>query len=84
MRLNSVKISRRYLIVNSGEGLLNWDGKAVTGYQAIGNGTNVYIYLETEKQPSGAFFLKEGKLISAGSGEKNACIVLKFGNNETV
>jgi predicted alpha-1,2-mannosidase len=74
-----------YLIINSGAGLLRWDGKAVTGYQAIGNGTNVYIHLETEKQPSAVFLLQEGKLINTtGYGEKNTCIVLKFGYQDSV
>ncbi|MGC1392442.1 MAG: GH92 family glycosyl hydrolase [Bacteroidales bacterium] len=71
-----------YLILNSDAGELKWNGKAASGFQTIGNGTNVYIYLETEIQPSGVFVLKDGKLIS--SAEKNACIVLKFGNQDTL
>jgi predicted alpha-1,2-mannosidase len=74
-----------YLILNSGAGELKWNGKTVSGFQTIGNGTNVYIYLETEVQPAGTFVLREGKLISSsGSEEKNACIVLKFGNQDTL
>jgi predicted alpha-1,2-mannosidase len=74
-----------YLILNSGDGELKWNGKAVSGFQTIGNGTNVYIYLETEVEPAGTFVLREGKLISSsGSEEKNACIVLKFGNQDTL
>jgi predicted alpha-1,2-mannosidase len=74
-----------YLILNSGAGELKWNGKALSGFQTIGNGTNVYIYLETEVQPTGTLVLKDGKLIgSSGSEEKNACIVLKFGNQDTV
>ena len=74
-----------YLIINSGAGELNWSGKAVSGFQTIGNGTNVFIYLETEILPAMTFVLKDGKLLStAGSQEKNACIVLKFANHDTV
>ena len=74
-----------YFIINSDEGKLKWDGKAVSGHQTIGNGTNVYIYLETEKQPVGIFTLKEGKLIATtASGEENACIVLKFENKKGI
>jgi predicted alpha-1,2-mannosidase len=74
-----------YLIINSGAGELKWNGKTVSGFQTIGNGTNVYIYLETEVRPAGTFVLKDGKLInSSGSEEKNACIVLKFGNKDSI
>jgi predicted alpha-1,2-mannosidase len=73
-----------YLIINSGAGELKWTGKAVSGYQTIGNGTTVYIYLETETQPKGTFVLKEGKLVNtSGPGEENACIVLKFANQDS-
>jgi predicted alpha-1,2-mannosidase len=73
-----------YLIINSGAGGLKWNGKAVSGYQTIGNGTTVYIYLETETQPKGTFVLKEGKLVNiSGPGEENACIVLKFVNQDS-
>jgi predicted alpha-1,2-mannosidase len=70
-----------FLILNSAGGELKWDGKAVSGSQTIGNGTSVYIYLETETQPKGTFVLKEGKLINkTGFEEKDACLVLNFGN----
>jgi predicted alpha-1,2-mannosidase len=74
-----------YLIINSGAGELKWDGKAVSGFQTIGNGTNVFIYLETEVLPTGTFVLKDGKLIStSGLEEKNSCLVLKFGNKDSI
>jgi predicted alpha-1,2-mannosidase len=74
-----------YLIINSGAGELKWDGKAISGFQTIGNGTNVFIYLETEVAPTGTFVLKDGKLIDkSASEEKNACLVLKFGNKDSI
>ncbi len=73
-----------YLIVNSEKGELKWNGKAVTGYQSIENGTSVYIYLEPETLPKETFVLKGGKLIATSeSGANNNCVVLKFGNSTT-
>ncbi|MDP4290709.1 MAG: GH92 family glycosyl hydrolase [Bacteroidota bacterium] len=66
-----------YLIINTEEGNLKWDGKSVSGYQNIGNGTKVYLYLQTDTQPEGVFALKGGKLI-ASTKEENNCIVLKL------
>lgn len=68
-----------YYIINSDGGKLSWDGKAVSGNQAIGNGTSVFIYLEPDNKPEAIFALKEGKLIAiASAAEETACIVLKF------
>jgi predicted alpha-1,2-mannosidase len=72
-----------YLILNSDGGELKWDGKAILGHQPIGNGTNVYIYLETEISPKSSSALKEGKLLTESGGE-NACIVLKFGDKDSI
>ena len=47
-----------YFIINADDGKLKWEGKAVSGHQTIGNGTNIYIYLETENQLTGIFALK--------------------------
>ena len=38
-----------YLIFNTRNGELNTDGKTISGYQKLGNNTQVYIYLETDK-----------------------------------
>lgn len=40
-----------YLIFNTGNGELSTDGKTIRGYQKLGNETQVYIYLETDKMP---------------------------------
>jgi predicted alpha-1,2-mannosidase len=73
-----------YLIINSDAGKLKWDGKTVSGYQPIGNSTNVYIYLETETLPAGIFALKEGKLLAVSGSEGNTCLVLKYENKDAI
>ena len=40
-----------YLIFNTRNGELKTDGKSISGYQKLGNHTQVYIYLETDQQP---------------------------------
>ena len=40
-----------YLIFNTGDGELKTDGKSISGYQKLGNRTQVYIYVETDKVP---------------------------------
>ncbi|GAE84581.1 alpha-1,2-mannosidase [Bacteroides reticulotermitis JCM 10512] len=40
-----------YLIFNTRDGELVTDGKTITGYQKLGNQTQVYIYLETNTPP---------------------------------
>lgn len=40
-----------YLILNSRRGKLEWDGKAVSGYQQLNNNTKVFLYLEPELLP---------------------------------
>ena len=40
-----------YLIFNTRDGELKTDGKSISGYQKLGNHTQVYIYLETDQQP---------------------------------
>ena len=40
-----------YLIFNTRNGELRTDGKAISGYQELGNNTKVYIYLETDREP---------------------------------
>ena len=67
------------LIVNSREGRLSWDGKAIVGHQVIGNGTRVYLYLQPETLPGKVLILKEGQFLEALEAEgKNASLVLKF------
>lgn len=71
-----------FLSINSRNGTLKWDGRALSGYQDIGNHTNVYIYLEPEVTPSHAAVLRDGKLEDGTVAEgTNACLVLGFGTS---
>jgi predicted alpha-1,2-mannosidase len=71
-----------YLILNSKNGGLKWDGDAVSGYQKIGENMSVYIYIKPEYKPEKVAVLKEKTLEekNEASGE-NACIILRFENN---
>ncbi len=33
------------LVINSERGGMTWDGKAIKGYQMLGNDTRVYLYM---------------------------------------
>ncbi|MBL4561702.1 MAG: GH92 family glycosyl hydrolase [Labilibaculum sp.] len=68
-----------YLILNSKQGGMTWDGKAISGYQLIENDTKVYLYLEPEELPQQVSALKSGRLIEATNAKgKNASLVLKY------
>ncbi len=45
------KEKESHLILNSRNGMLSWDGEAISGYQIIGNNTKVYIYLIPKQKP---------------------------------
>lgn len=71
-----------YLIFNTDEGKIKWTGKTLTGVQSLGNGTSVYIFMQTELQPENVFTLKDNHLAEiTGSGSENSCLVLKFKSN---
>lgn len=72
--------SPAFLILNSRNGALKWDGQAVTGFQSIDNNTRVYLYLKPEQTPVTISVLKSSGLTNdkEASG-KNACVVLKYG-----
>jgi predicted alpha-1,2-mannosidase len=68
-----------YLILNSKNGEMNWDGKAISGYQNLENDTKVYLYLIPEKQPELVSNINKGKLSVAKIAQgTNANLVLKF------
>ena len=68
-----------YLVLNSKNGKMSWDGDAIIGYQLIKNNTKVYLYLVPEEKPNQVEVLKDGSLIDEISTEgKDACIVLKY------
>lgn len=75
-----------YILVNSRNGEMKWDGKAISGYQSLDNRTKVFIYLETEVKPAAAGVLKDGAIVkgeTSASG-RNACIVLSFTDSTPV
>lgn len=68
-----------FLVLNSRQGALRWDGRAVTGYQQLANNTRVFLYLETEAFPQKVNILREGSLAESHLSEgRNASIVLHF------
>ncbi len=68
-----------FIVVNSRNGSLKWNGEALSGHQSIGNGTNVYIYMEPELAPSHTAILENGQLIDGTVVEgRDASIVLQY------
>lgn len=73
-----------YLILNSKQGEMKWDGKAITGYQILENDTKVYLYLLPEKRPELISNINNGKLLASKIAQgKNANLVLKFPQGTT-
>lgn len=69
-----------YLILNSRNGALKWDGQAVSGFQSIENNTRVYLYLKPEQAPETVSVLKPSGLTRGKEASgKNACVVLNYG-----
>ena len=78
-QLNFERDSPVFLAINSRNGSLKWDGKALSGYQHIDNGTRVYLYMEPDVAPVRTGILADGKLINGGAATgRNACVVLEF------
>jgi len=68
-----------YLVLNSGNGELNWDGNAISGYRELGNNTRVYLYLQPEDKPEQVSELIEDGLRESNSAMgKNASLVLLY------
>lgn len=79
---NFTRENPAYLIVNSRNGALKWDGQAISGYQTIGNNTLVYIYLKPAQTPENISVLKPSGLSAEKEASgKNACVVLKYGKS---
>ena len=71
-----------YLILNSREGGMNWDGKAISGFQLLDNSTSVFLYLEIDQLPENVLVLNGDKQTNGTEvSGKNACLVLKFGKD---
>ncbi len=68
-----------YVILNSQNGKLSWDGKALSGYQTIDNNTKVYVYLAPGELPRQVAQLGASGLSENTNAEgRNACLVLKY------
>ena len=68
-----------YLVLNSRNGAMQWDGKAVSGYQQLANQTRVYLWLIPESLPSEVQVLTASGLASGTEVEgRNAAVVLRF------
>lgn len=68
-----------FLIVNSRNGAMSWNGSALSGYQTIKNDTRIYLYMIPEEIPEKISVLKGGNLSEQTSTEgRNACLVLKY------
>lgn len=68
-----------YLILNSRQGGMKWDGKAISGFQLLDNNTRVFLYLVLDHTPETVSVLN-GSAFAKGTeaSGRNACVVLKF------
>ncbi len=86
IRLHYDKDQESFLIINSRNGELKWDGKAISGYQNLDNNTKVYIFLESDINPLGSAVYKDDAILkgeTAAEG-RNACIVLNYPSDASV
>ncbi|MFP4622321.1 MAG: GH92 family glycosyl hydrolase [Bacteroidales bacterium] len=71
-----------YLILNSENGMLKWDGKAISGYQSVDNETKAFVHLAPEQSPREVYVLEDSELIGSQQAEgENATLILKFPEN---
>ncbi|MCX6332903.1 MAG: GH92 family glycosyl hydrolase [Bacteroidia bacterium] len=85
-KINYGKDQESFLIINSRNGELKWDGKAISGYQNLDNNTKVYIFFESDITPLGSGVYKDGAILkgeTAAEG-RNACIVLNYPSEASV
>jgi predicted alpha-1,2-mannosidase len=69
-----------YLVLNTRNGEINWDGTAVSGYQYIDKKTKVYLYAQISSMPEKAGIVTNGAIdFGKTSAEgKNAAVALMF------
>lgn len=72
-----------YLMLNTSNGKISVNSNTVSGFQNLDNDTKVYLFLEVDQKPqeTGVILnhkIDQNKKSIAG---KDACVVLKFGNN---
>jgi predicted alpha-1,2-mannosidase len=80
-RLNFLRDTGNFIVFHSGNGSLNYDDGAISGYQDMGQSTKVYWYLETNTPPSEVGYLKNGRAVFSQKNKvrKEDNIVLDFG-----
>lgn len=77
--LNFTQDLPAYLVLNSRNGALRWNGQAITGFQSLENNTHVYLYLQPEKAPETTLVMKDNTLATGTDATgRNACVVLKY------
>ncbi|NDP27056.1 MAG: glycoside hydrolase family 92 protein [Flavobacterium sp.] len=68
-----------YIILNSKQGEMNWNGNAISGFQLLENDTKVYLYLVPEMLPELISSINKGILQTANTAKgQNASLVLKY------
>lgn len=71
-----------YLTLNSHDGVLKAQGNSIKGYQNLDNGVKIYVFMETEQQPTGTFSLADGSISPADSAAgHNACMALRYNDD---
>jgi predicted alpha-1,2-mannosidase len=77
--LNFTREGPAFLVINSRNGEMKWDGEALSGYQFLENNTRVFLYMKPEQTPENILALKENSLTSGVDASGiNACMVLEF------
>jgi predicted alpha-1,2-mannosidase len=68
-----------YLVLNSSNGSLSWDGTALSGYQYLSSDTRAFLYLVPELGPQQVSVLENGQLKEASSADgRDASLVLSY------
>ncbi len=74
-----------FLVLNSRQGELKWDGEAVSGYQQLANNTRIYLYLEPEITPQKVNSLQSDKIVELQNATgRNANVILHFAEGTKV
>ena len=74
-----------YVMVNTRDGAMHVDAKAISGHQRLSGNTNIYLYIEPEQTPMQAGILENSKLADdkSDSEGRNACAVWRFPDGTT-
>ena len=77
--INFINDFDSYLVINSKNGYVKWNGSSISGYQLIENNTKVFFYMEPQQLPVKVASLDNGNLVEKleDRGDE-ANLVLKF------